>query len=63
MKSPAESEPKDTPPTDAARHIAGAHRLLQALRGKVDQHPELEEAITQLEIALNILTVRTGGML
>jgi hypothetical protein len=27
------------------------------------RHPELEESISKLEAALNLLTVQTGGML
>ncbi len=47
----------------AAEDVAGAHRLLKKLEEKIGQHPELAEAITRLELALNNLTVRTGGML
>lgn len=53
-------------PADAAKHVAGAHHLLNELRKKlprVEEHPELAEAITKLEVALSILTVKTGGML
>ncbi|HLW88982.1 MAG TPA: hypothetical protein VKR57_10855 [Terriglobales bacterium] len=52
-------------PIEAAKHVAGARQLLTSLRHKVgaDSHPELEEAITKLEVALSILTVKTGGML
>lgn len=46
-----------------AEHVGEAHRLLQGLRDKLDQHPELEQAIEQLEMALSILAVKTGGML
>ncbi|MBZ5512508.1 MAG: hypothetical protein LAN70_15245 [Acidobacteriia bacterium] len=48
---------------DAARHLEEAHRLLDSLRKRLDQHPELEEAILRIETALNMLTVSTGGML
>lgn len=48
---------------EAAQHVAEAHQLLKNLRERLDQHPELEEAIRKLETALNILTVKTGGML
>ncbi len=60
-----ESQPKqpERPHQEIAEHIAGAHDLLQRLREKVDKHPELEEAIRRLEMALSILTVNTGGML
>jgi hypothetical protein len=37
--------------------------LLQSLRKRIGEHPELAEAIRKLETALNILTVKTGGML
>ena len=51
----------------AAEHVAGAHHLLKSVRerlaGLENQHPELDEAITKLEMALSILTVKTGGML
>jgi len=48
---------------DATQHVAEAHRLLNGLREKLDEHPDLEEAITKLELALSILTTKTGGML
>jgi hypothetical protein len=43
--------------------VAEAHRRLSALRQRLDQHPELEEAISNLELALSILTTKTAGML
>jgi len=52
-----------TPQPDAAEHVAEAHRILNGLRKQLDQHPDLEEAIAKLEMALSILTTRTGGML
>jgi hypothetical protein len=36
---------------------------LQSLRAKLGQHPELEEAILKLELALSALTLQTGGLL
>jgi len=65
-----ESEPKAappnelTPPSEPVQHIAGAHQLLKALGDKLglERHPELQEAITKLELALNQLTINTGGM-
>ena len=48
---------------EAAQHIEQAHQLLDGLRKRLDQHPELEEAILKLETALNLLTVSTGAML
>jgi len=44
-------------------NIAGAHHLLQALQARIGDHPELGAAITKLEMALNTLAVKTGGML
>ena len=48
---------------NAAEHVADAHRRLKALREKLDKHPELDAAIERLELALSILTTKTGGML
>jgi hypothetical protein len=59
---------------EAVRHIAIARHLLKTLRERLEQteghgeleaedHAELDEAITNLEIALSHLTVNTGGML
>ncbi|HZQ23376.1 MAG TPA: hypothetical protein VFA89_11310 [Terriglobales bacterium] len=47
----------------AAEHVASAHQLLQTLRARIGEHPELGQAITKLEMALNLLAVNTGGML
>ena len=55
------SNPEPNP--DAAEQVAEAHRILSGLRQQLDQHPDLEEAIAKLEMALSILTTRTGGML
>lgn len=55
--NPAQPEP--------AQHVAHAHQLLKGLSEKfgMEKHPELQEAITKLELALNQLTLNTGGML
>jgi hypothetical protein len=64
MQPSGQPEPGRNPePAPAAKHVAGAHQLLKALQGKVGQHPELAEAIRELELALSILTVKTAGML
>jgi hypothetical protein len=47
----------------AAEHVSGAHELLNALQKRIGEHPELAEAIAKLESALNILTVKTSGLL
>jgi hypothetical protein len=48
---------------DAAQHVAEARNLLQTLRAELDEHPILEDAIARLEAALNILSVKSGGLL
>ena len=48
---------------NAADHVAEAHRRLNVLRQQLDAHPDLEIAIERLEMALSILTTKTGGML
>ena len=65
-----ESDPKAAPPSDPtqssdpAQHVAGAYQLLKALGDKLglERHPELQEAITKLELALGQLSINTGGM-
>lgn len=47
----------------AAEHVAEAHRILSGLKHQIDKHPDLEQAIANLELALSILTTKTGGML
>jgi hypothetical protein len=59
-----EPEPKLNPQhAPAVEHLSGAHELLNALRKRIGEHPELADAITKLETALSLLTVKTGGML
>jgi hypothetical protein len=53
----------DTDQAKAVEQVAEAHSLLTALRKKLDEHPELEEAIRKLEMALSVLTIESGGML
>jgi hypothetical protein len=48
---------------DVADHVAEARRRLGLLRQQLDAHPDLEIAIERLEMALSILTTKTGGML
>ena len=61
---PTPSEPKsEQDSTRAAAHVASAHQILKALQEKIGEHPELGAAITKLEMALSILTVKTGAML
>ena len=62
MPKPGEPKPEQNP-TQAAEHVASAHKILKGLQEKVGDHPELGEAITKLEMALNILAIQTGGLL
>jgi hypothetical protein len=50
-------------PARAAEHITNAHQILKVLQDKIGQHPELGAAILKLEMALNILTIETRGLL
>lgn len=52
-----------TPDKQAAEHLAEAHTLLQDLRDELSQHPKLEDAILRLEMALSLLTTKSGGLL
>jgi hypothetical protein len=63
--SPESSEENTTTTNDhpAVEHVAEAHRILSGLRQQLDKHPDLDEAIAKLEMALNVLTTKTGGML
>ena len=64
MTMPTASEPKpEQDPAQAAEHVASAHKILKDLQQKVGDHPELREAITKLVMALNILAIKTGGLL
>ena len=49
--------------TNALQNVSEARDLLQSLRAELDRHPKLEEAILKLELALENLTIRSGGML
>jgi hypothetical protein len=63
MPSQNTAEPNASPEqTPAVAHVTSAHQLLKSLRKRIGEHPELAEAISKLESALNILTVKTGGM-
>jgi hypothetical protein len=63
---PTDQQPDSTPNPNhgpAAEQVENAHRRLSSLRSQIGEHPELLEAIRSLEMALSILTVKTGGML
>jgi hypothetical protein len=60
---PAQGESKIEPdPKQAAEHLAGVQVLLKALQDKIGDHPLLAEAILKVEMALNTLGIKTGGM-
>jgi CO dehydrogenase/acetyl-CoA synthase epsilon subunit len=50
-------------PKEVAEHVARAHQLLKVVRSKIGENPELAEAILKLEMARNVLAVKTAGML
>jgi hypothetical protein len=63
---PSKDKPEakqSTGPSPAAEHVAGAHRLMKSLEDRIGEHPELSEAIREVELALSILTVKTAGFL
>ena len=62
MDTPTQQNPKQDP-AQAAAHISSAHELLSALQDKIGKHPEIGAAITKLEMALNVLEIKTGGLL
>jgi hypothetical protein len=62
MEKRSERNPEPDP-AQAAGHVASAHKILKTLQDKIGTHPELGAAITKLEMALNILAVKTGGVL
>jgi hypothetical protein len=62
METPSEHHPEPDP-NQAKTHIASAHQILQALQEKIGKHPEIGAAILKLEMALNVLEIKTGGLL
>jgi len=62
MSTPSKPKPEQNP-VQAAAHVASAHQILKELQKKIGNHPEIGEAITKLEMALNDLAIQTGGML
>lgn len=62
MSSPNTPNPAPSP-NKALEQVAEAHQQLKSLRERLGQHPELDEAITKLELALSALTLQTGGLL
>ena len=48
---------------EAEAHIKSAHQILKALQEKIGDHPEIGAAITEVEMALNVLAVQTNCLL
>lgn len=63
MEPESEPKPKQDPTQAAAAHVTSAQQILAALQEKIGNHPEIGAAITKLEMALNILEIKTGGLL
>jgi hypothetical protein len=59
-----EEQPKsvDERQQEAVKNVTEAHRHLDALRSEI-KHPDLDAAILKLELALDYLTIKSGGML
>jgi len=59
---------KGSPPprAEVVQHITEAHKILSKLRQEASKHPATDEAVREaiqrLEMALAILSVKTGGM-
>lgn len=61
----AAPESKAPNAAQALAHVTEAHQQLTSLRDKLgilNRHPELEQALNKLELALSALSVSTGGM-
>jgi hypothetical protein len=63
METPDQQKSEQDSAQAAAGHVAGAHEILIALQEKIGKHPEIGAAITKLEMALNVLEIKTGGLL
>jgi hypothetical protein len=62
MEAPNEPKPEQNR-AEAEAHVASAHQILKTLQEKIGEHPEIGAAITNLEMALNLLAVKTGWLL
>ncbi|HLH07264.1 MAG TPA: hypothetical protein VKW78_08505 [Terriglobales bacterium] len=60
MSTPNPQKPQQP---EVQQHVREAHSLLTSLRAQLAEHPELEKAILELELALDKLTIKTAGML
>ena len=52
--------------TEVVQHITEAHKILSKVRQEANKHPAVDEAVREaiqrLEMAMAILSVKTGGM-
>jgi len=62
MKTSSEPNPKQDS-AQAVAHLASAHQILKALQDKIGKHPEIGIVITKIEMALNILEIKTNALL
>jgi hypothetical protein len=62
MEKPNQHNPEHNS-AEAKAHIAAAHQILKTWQEKIGEHPEIGAAITKLEMALNVLAIKTGGLL
>jgi hypothetical protein len=62
METPSDDNDRKDP-SQAVAYITSAHEILKALHEEIGRHPEIGAAITKLEMALNILAIKTGGLL
>lgn len=61
--APVDIHEEEVRPAEVAKHVASAHRLLTELGRRVrriENYPELQEAIRKLEVALSLLAVGTS---
>jgi hypothetical protein len=61
--NPSGGAKPEPPQNQAVEHLEDAQQLLRALQKQLAQHPELDEAIRKVELALSALTLQTGGLL
>ncbi|HUK24462.1 MAG TPA: hypothetical protein VLV49_07775 [Terriglobales bacterium] len=62
MDEPTKQKPQQNS-DQAAQHLVSAHKILKALQEKMGEHPEIGAAITKIEMALNVLEIKTGALL
>ena len=62
METPSGRNPEPNL-AQAETHIKSAHQILEALQKKIGKHPEIGAAITEVEMALNVLAVQTDCLL